>query len=221
VARRSHEPSPATERAHTLGRRARIAISIFVVVHIGAVLWWNIGVIDYAVRPRPDDAWHKVRSVIATVDPSGLMRSGLEEYMRFTALWQVWMMFGPDAPHETGLTEVRGIERYAPDGSPVYDEQPLKSVHDVDVHDYSQRIGLHPCSWMTDDSDPRWVNVRRAYAHWYVEEAERERGKRYAGVELICFIRALPKPGAEQLEAEPWEHLMLWQGRIDRDWRSR
>lgn len=200
-------------------RLRRTLISCFVVFHVSALCWWNVGVMEYSPAPREDDAWRRIRAVVASVDPTGAVRGVLREYMRFTGLWQIWIMFGPNAPHETGLLEIRGIDRYDADGAPIYDPVPIQGVHDVDPLDESRRIGLQPCAWRLDDT-PRWVKVRAAYAHYHLEEAERARGKTYAGVEFVCYVRKLPAPRNPEPEAETWKQLVLWGGPVNRAWRT-
>lgn len=200
------------------GRLRRALISSFVVFHVSALGWWHVGVMEYSPRPREDDAWRRIRAAVASVDPSGAVRDVLREYVRFTALWQLWIMFGPNAPKETSLLEIRGIERYEPGGARVYDPVPILRVDEVTPLDNSRRIGLQPCSFRLDD-ETRWAYVRGAYAHYHLERAEQARGKRYAGVELVCYIRRLPPPQHPEPDAAPWEQLVIWGGPVVRSWR--
>lgn len=199
-------------------RLRRALISIFVVFHVSALAWWHVGVMEYSPRPGEGDAWRRIRAAVAVADPSGVVRDVLREYVWLTALWQLWIMFGPNAPHETGLLEIRGIERYGPGDARVYDPVPILGVDEVDPLDNSRRIGLQPCAWRLDD-ETRWAYARGAYAHYHLEQAERERDKRYAGVEFVCYIRRLPAPQHPDPEPEPWQQLVIWGGPVVRSWR--
>jgi hypothetical protein len=200
-------------------RWQRAAISAFAVFHVTALLWWNIGVVEYVPeeRRRPADLWQRARGAVAAADPAGLVRSLLTEYVRATGLWQMWVLFGPDAPHETALLEILGITGVDDEGRPSIDPTPIWSVRQQDTLDHSQAIGL-TCGWR-DDDEPRWNYLRRAYAHFRTEEAERARNKRYERIQFVCHLREVRLPG--DTSPESWRKVAFYDGPVDREWFAR
>ena len=106
----------------------KVAISTFICVHLLALAWWNFGVIDY----RPD-GWTQLRAGVDAVDRGGRIRAGLETYMRATGLWQRWVMFGPDVPHQTARVEVHGITGFDAQGRPILDPELLYTSDDAPI----------------------------------------------------------------------------------------
>jgi hypothetical protein len=206
--------------AFMLGRDAnrwkRWVISAFVVFHVASLCWWHLGVVEYVPEEqrREDDFWRRARAVVAAVDVLNL-RSVLTEYVRLSGNWQIFIMFGPDSPHDTHLIEVLASKRVDAGGRPMIDPRPVWSVHQRDVLDFTQAIGLL-CSWRTDDTR-RWRYIRKAYAHFRTEEAERARGETYTGIHFACHLKQVQLPGYTGPEA-PWRKLELYDGPIDRRW---
>jgi hypothetical protein len=193
-------------------RWRRGLVSIFVVFHLVALLWWNCGVVQYrpAELARPDDAFSRFRAGAEVVDPSGGARSTLEAYMRGSGLWQRWILFGPDAPHETGRFEVFGVEAVGPDGAPELDPDPVHTSDSRELLDHTQLIGLVPCGFPLQD-DPRATFLRASYAAYHVREGASRRGVQYVGAHFVCHVRELPTP--DRVDEEfPWRTIVLWSG---------
>lgn len=182
-----------------------LAVSGFVVLHLLALAWWNVGVIEYRVQPRDEDVISRVRAAVAWLDRAGWLRDGLDGYMRAAGLWQSWILFGPDAPHQTGVVELFGIESIDELGRPVVDPTPLRTTEDPVITERTQLIGNPPCGWTRGD-DPRVTFLRGSYARWHAAHSERP----YIGAQLVCRTRPIALPGEPSDEA--WTRELLWAG---------
>lgn len=197
------------------GRARRFAITAFAAVHVSALLWWNFGMVPLRPRdqePAGGDGWTRMQDAAETVDRSGHIRGFLSGYIRVSALFQQWILFGPDAPHETGRIEVRGITGFDIAGQPIFDPDPLRATEDGGLTDETQMIGNPPCGWSRADS-PRATFLRASYAKFHASLAAEERGIDYVGVQLLCMVRAIHQPG-EDPETLPWRTEVLWAGPV-------
>lgn len=202
-----------------LGRETtrKVAISTFICAHLLALAWWNLGVIDYrppALAPAQGDGWTKLRAGVDAVDRRGAARALAKTYMRATGLWQRWIMFGPDVPHETGHVEVHGIVGFDARRRPILDPDPIRDGESATIADINQMIGNPPCGW-DRSARPQAVFLRGAYARFLAAEASRARARDYVGVQLLCVLRTLEAPGElppEDLDALQWRVEALWAG---------
>jgi hypothetical protein len=185
-------------------------VSAFVVVHVAALAWWNLGEIDYVGR---DGAVGRFRGAVAVLDAIGVVRDALAGYVRATGLWQSWVLFGPDAPHETGVLELSGIEGFDGTGAPLVDPDPLWTSEDADITVHTQMIGNPPCGWDRSDR-PLAIHLRGAWARWHATRLARARGRSYVGAELVCRVRTLPGPDAAT-DATTTRVELLWAGQLE------
>ncbi len=185
-------------------RRRDVAVSAFVVLHVAALVWWNLGVVEYrSGPPMPGDAAiERTREAVAWVDRGGLARAALTAYVRATGLWQSWVLFGPDVPHETGRVELLGVAGFDREGRPVVDPTPLRTSDDPTITERTQIIGNPPCGWARDDR-PLGVFLRASWARWHARQAP----QRYVGAQLVCRVR--PVAGGEETTE------LLWAGPLD------
>ena len=190
----------------------KVAISTFICVHLLALAWWNFGVIDY----RPPDGWSQLRAGADAVDRRGRIRAGLETYMRAMGLWQRWVMFGPDVPHQTARVEVHGITGFDAQGRPILDPELLYTSDDAPITAINQMIGNPPCGW-DRGANPKSVYLRGAFAQHRAAEVGEARGVAYVGVQLLCVLRDLEPPGElppEDPDALAWRIEPLWAGPV-------
>lgn len=202
----------------TSGRARRFAISAFAAVHVIALLWWNFGMVQLRPRdqePASGDGWTRMHEAADVVDASGRVRGFLTGYIRVTALFQQWVLFGPDAPHETGRIEVRGITGFDIAGQPIVDPEPLHATETGALTDETQMIGNPPCGWSRSNS-PRATFLRASYAKFHALAASQERGVAYVGVQFLCMVRPIHQPG-EDPEAIEWRTEVLWAGPVSAD----
>ncbi len=146
------------------------------------------------------------------VDSSGNVRAFFAGYVRVAALFQQWVLFGPDAPHETGRIEVRGITGFDIAGQPIVDPNPLHATEDGTLTDQTQMIGNPPCGWSRSDSS-RAVFLRASYAKFHASVAAQDRGIAYVGVQFLCMVRPIHQPD-EDPESVPWRTEVLWAGPV-------
>ncbi len=197
------------------GRARRFAITAFAAVHVIALLWWNFGMVQLRPRdqePTQGDGWTRMHEVADVVDGSGNIRGFLTGYVRVAALFQQWVLFGPNAPHETGRIEVRGITGFDIAGQPILDPDVLHATEDGGLTDETQMIGNPPCGWSRSDSS-RATFLRASYAKFHASVAAEERGVEYIGVQFLCMVRPIHQPG-EDPEAIEWRTEVLWAGPV-------
>ncbi len=199
------------------GRARRFAISAFVVVHVVAVVWWNFGIVQLRPaqqEPPGGDGWTRVQEAADAVDGARRIRGALDGYIRVTALFQQWVLFGPDAPHDTGRIEVRGVTGFDAQRQPILDPRPLHASEEPDLTDTTQMIGNPPCGWSRAQS-PKATFLRASFAQFHAAEATRERGVDYVGVQFVCLHRSVHQPGQDPQDI-PWTTEVLWAGPIRR-----
>ena len=192
-----------------------VAVSGFVVLHLCALVWWNVGEVEYTApgSTSPHPAVQRFRDGVDVIDPGEVIRSTLAAYVRGTGLWQRWVLFGPDAPHETGIVELHGIERFDRSGQPVLDPVPVRTTQEPDITERTQLIGNPPCGWDRSEH-PLAVLLRGSYARFHAARTAAERGRSWVGAQLTCRVRTLPPPG--EPEGEPrWTTELLWAGPIE------
>ncbi|MBV1857234.1 MAG: hypothetical protein KUG77_02400 [Nannocystaceae bacterium] len=197
------------------GRARRLAITAFSVFHVSALLWWNFGMVQLrpqAQEPPEGDGWTRMHEAVDTVDGSGRVRGVLTGYIRVSALFQQWVLFGPDAPHETGRIEVRGITGFDSSGEPILDPHPLHATEGGELTDTTQMIGNPPCGWSRAGS-ARATFLRASYAKFHASVAAKERGIDYVGVQFLCMVRPIHRPG-EDPEGLAWRTEVLWAGPV-------
>ncbi len=197
------------------GRARRIAITAFAAFHVSALLWWNFGIVPLRPQdqePAGGDGWTRMREAANTVDRSGRVRGALTGYIRVAALFQQWVLFGPDAPHETGRIELRGILGFDLAGQPIVDATPIRASESGGLTDQTQMIGNPPCGWSRADSS-RATFLRASYAKFHASRAARERGVDYVGVQFLCMVRPIHQPG-EDPETIEWRTEVLWAGPV-------
>lgn len=163
-------------------------------------------------EPAGGDGWTRMHEAADVVDGSGQVRGLLTGYIRVAALFQQWVLFGPDAPHETGRIEVRGITGFDAAGKPIVDPDPLHETLDAGLTDETQMIGNPPCGWSRADSS-RATFLRASYAKFHAVVAAKERGIDYVGVQFLCMVRPIHRPG-EDPEAIEWRTEVLWAGPV-------
>ncbi len=151
-----------------------------------------------------------MHEVADAVDRQRRIRGMLDAYIRVGALFQQWILFGPDAPHESGRIEVWGVTGFDAAQQPIVDPRPLHVTEAPDLTDTTQMIGNPPCGWSRADS-PKATFLRASYAQFHLAEAARERGVDYVGVQFLCLHRPVHEPGADP-EALPWTTEVLWAG---------
>lgn len=191
------------------------ATSAFIVFHLAAIAWWNLGVIPY--RPEhlatDGDVWNQIKGGADAVDSQHYVRGTLEGYMRGAALWQQWILFGPDAPHEAGRVELFGIVAFDEHGRPVLDPKPIRTSEDPTIAERTQMIGNPACGWEQGSANPLASFLQGSYARYHARQAQRERGTTYIGVELRCSKRKIHQPGQDPHE-HTWVPTLLWAGAL-------
>ena len=189
-------------------------VSAFVVFHLLAIAWWNLTMINY--RPpeqaRPDDFWSRFGAFAEGSPATRATGKVFRSYIRGSALWQQWVLFGPDAPHVTYRTEVLGITGFDAQGRPIFDEELLYNSDDPTITERTQLIGNPPCGFELG-ADPKSTFLRASFAQYHAREVGKERGVDYLGVQLRCLQRPIHRPG-EDPEDHDWTVLVLWAGPV-------
>jgi hypothetical protein len=182
-------------------------ISCFIIFHLTALAWWNFGRTSYATTEENDEFQLAILAVADQIDASSAVRSVLKGYIRSSGLWQVWILFGPDAPHYTGRVEIHGIESFDSAGRPVLDPTPIWTDSAPTLTERTRMIGAPPCGWDATAS-PAERFLREQFARYKGRLADPE--AKYEGLQMTCARWALPSSPGEPIGAPGFE--VLWAG---------
>ena len=187
----------------------KVSVSVFIAFHLASITFWNIPALPFSSdhpRMKGVPAWEDrlERRLFAwkkhLLDEESPWVDVAYTYCQYTQTTQNWWLFAPNPPRQQPYLTIKAVVAWNPDGSPVYDAEPVsRSYPFATLHEAVSTFNapfVHDSKFVENLTSPDWdpAFFMSGVARYYFDRYEVIHGRPPLEIHVICSMFELPDP---------------------------